>query len=374
MVDEASFVENDEEFFTSVFPVVSSGKDSKIIMVSTPNGMNNTFYRTYQDCKKRKGEFRLMEIEWYEVPGRDDEWRKKMIDTIGRRKFDQEFTCSFMGNEGSLIPLDVLERISVRQPIKEVEGLSIYEEPKEGHIYVMTVDVSRGSGLDYSAFSVIDVTGMPYTQVATYYNNEIPSMLFPHVIYEVATKYNFASTLVELNDAGVQVADILAQDLEYIGVLWVGRNGKHGQVVGSSVNSRPGVTTTKPVRSVGCSNLRLMMEQEKLEIWDKHTFAEMTAFVAKGDRFEADSGAHDDLMMTLVLFSWLIEQPYFADLTNKRTREELVAERLSKLEESMMPFGFFDDGRSGGYVESTPSVVDYTKSPVRDEFSDWMSG
>lgn len=371
MIDEAAFIDQDEEFFTSVFPVISSGKDSKLILVSTPNGMNNMFYKVYQDCKKKKGQFRLMEIEWYEVPGRDDEWRKKMIDTIGRRKFDQEFSCSFLGNEGSLIPLDVLERISVRTPIKEIEGLYIYEEPQEDHIYVITVDVSRGSGLDYSAFSVIDVTSTPYTQVACYYNNEIPSMVYPHVIHEVGCRYNYAHTLIELNDAGCQVADILAHDLEYVSMLWVGNSGKGGQQVGNPNSAKPGVKTTKPVRTVGCSNLRLMMEQEKLEIWDKNTFAEMTAFVAKGDRYEADTGAHDDLMMTLVLFAWLIEQPYFADLTNKRTREDLVSDRLKKLEEAMIPFGFFDDGKNG-HTTYEVVVVDYTKSKIKDEFTDWM--
>lgn len=370
LIDEASFVEHDEEFFTSVFPVISSGTSSKMILVSTPNGMNNTFYRIYQDALKNRGEFRHMEIEWNEVPGRDDEWRKKMIDTVGRRKFDQEYMCSFLGNEGSLIPLDILERISVRKPLKEVEGLYIYEDPKENHTYVMTVDVSRGSGLDYSAFSVIDITTLPYTQVACYYNNEIPTMVYPHIIYEVGNKYNYANVMVELNDAGIQVADILAQDLEYMSIVWVGQ-GKGGQKIGAPANQKPGVRTTKQVRTIGCSNLRLMMEQEKLEIWDKNTFSEMTAFVAKGDRYEADTGAHDDLMMTLVLFGWLIESDFFSDLMNRRTREDLVADRLGKLEEAMLPFGFFDDGK-GAVYDNPNTVIDYSQRRIRDEYSDWM--
>lgn len=370
ILDEFSFVEHDEEFYTSTFPVISSCPTAKIIMTSTPNGMNNLFYKTVHDARKGRGNYALMEIAWNEIPGRDEEWRAKTIETIGQRRFDQEFNASFLGAEGTLIPLNVIERIDIRSPEYTTNNLNVYERPQPTHKYFITVDVSRGSGLDYSAFSVIDITEKPFKQVATYYNADISTLLYPHVIYEVATKYNNAYVLVELNDAGIQVADILQYDLEYEEILWVGTSGRSGQTLGVGQSQKPGVRTTKPVKTIGCSNLKTMLEEGNLEIWDQHTFLEMTSFILKGNQYEADTGSHDDLMMTLVLFAWASTQSYFGDLVSQSNRKELIAAKLKNLEAEMLPFGFF----SGAEEPSTvPTTIDYTQNPTyRDEMTEWM--
>lgn len=365
LLDEFAFVPRDREFFTSVFPVVSSGSQSKVIIVSTPNGMNNLFYDIYRDCLSDRGEFTLMQIAWDDVPGRNEKWRKEMIATIGRKAFDQEYSCSFLGNEGTLIPLEYLERIDIREPLIAKESLCVYEKVIKNHIYALIVDVSRGSGIDNSAFSVIDITKKPYKQVCVYYDNEIAPMMFPYIIDRVGKNYNDAFVLIEINDAGCQVADILAYDLEYENILWVGSSGRE-QTLGGGTGAKPGVRTTRSVKSVGCSNLKLLMEQGFLEIYDKNTFSEMSAFIAKKGSYQADNGAHDDIVMTLVLFAWAIEQSYMSDLLNISTRQSMIEYKLSKLEDDLLPFGFIVDGKEDAY-SAQPPVIDYTNIPIPNE-------
>lgn len=371
--DEAAWTDNDSDFYTSVFPVISSGKKTKFIMISTPNGMNNVFYDTCKNAKDGIGEFKLMEIHWSEVPGRDDEWKRKMIDTLGERKFNIEFECAFESSEGALIPLDVMERLQLRSPIASTQHMKIYEHSQPGHTYVIVVDVARGVGIDSSAFSVFDCSSVPYKQVATYKNADIAPLLYPHAVHEASKRYNDAWILVEINDAGGQVADVLHHDLENESVLWCGSSGRKGQVVGSQINAKPGVRTTKAVKSVGCNQLRTLMENGKLEIYDQDTFTELTSFVARGGSYAAENGAHDDMVMTLVLFAWLTDQQFFAELVNDDIRARIVEDKLRQLEEDMLPVGFFSDGVSESY--DIPGVIDYTENPgYKDEFTDWMKG
>ena len=380
MWDEAAFVNNDEEFFTSVFPVISSGTTSKFIMVSTPNGMSNTFYHTYKDVKDGRGDFQLMEIEWNEIPGRDEEWRKKMIETLGQEKFEQEFMTSFMAADGTLLPLHVLEEIDVRAPVSSRDCTFIYEDVQPEHQYAMTVDVARGLGRDFSVFSVMDCTTLPYRQVAVYRNNEISPMMFPYVIDSVSKHYNDAKILVEINDLGGQVADILRETLQSENILWVGSGGRGGQTVGSGINTKPGVKTTPAVKTVGCNILRALFETKKIEIWDHVTFTELTSFVMKGGSYEGENGSHDDHVMTLVLFAWLTDQKHFQELYGQDTRRALVEGKMGAVKEELFEVGvvFIDNGQSAVQKQQVGNnkfeVIDYTKNPYgpRDELTEWF--
>jgi hypothetical protein len=377
MWDEAAFVSNDEEFFTSVFPVISSGTTSKFIMISTPNGMGNTFYYTYKDACEGRGDFQLMEIEWDEIPGRDEEWKKKMIETLGQEKFEQEFMTSFMAADGTLIPLHVLEKVETCAPISTNDCLHIWVEPEEDHVYAMTVDVARGIGKDFSVFSVIDCTSLPYRQVAVYRNNEISPMMFPHIINSTSKHYNNAQILVETNDLGGQVADILHDTLDCENIFWVGSGGRGGQTVGSSVNAKPGIKTTPAVKTVGCNILRALFETKKIEIYDHVTFTELTSFVLKNGQYSGENGAHDDHVMTLVLFAWLSDQRYFNEFYGMDTRKQLVEGKLQDVADDLSQVGVMlvSSGRFSEHSrQQVVEVIDYSKmtSYPKDEFTEWF--
>lgn len=375
MWDEAAFVQHDEEFYTSIFPVISSGKNSQFIMISTPNGMSNTFYRTYNDAVNNRGEFKLMEINWDEIPGRDEAWKKKMIETLGIEKFEQEFMTSFMAADGTLVPLHILSEIQIRAPLRHADYMAVFEEPIPDHRYVMTVDVARGIGKDFSVFSILDCTHLPYRQVLVYRNNNIAPMALPYVIDSTAKKYNNAHVLIEINDMGGQVADILHNNLTYENILWVGSGGRAGQVLGSSVDTKPGIKTTPAVKMLGCSNLRALFENKKIEIYDTVTFTELTSFVAKNGSYEGENGSHDDHVMTLVLFAWMIEQKYFMELFSVDTRKHMVEGKLKTIEEDLSEVGvLFISSAKDEYVMSSGGVIDYDEMSYkpRDEISEWF--
>lgn len=355
MLDEFAYVPQNvaEEFFSSVYPTITSGKDTKVIIVSTPKGLN-MFYRLWVNATKKPGEegkneYFALDVHWRDVPGRDDEWKKQTIANTSVEQFRTEFETEFLGSMHTLVAPEKLKCLVYRTPeYMNNEGLRIYQRPIPDHKYIMVVDTARGQGQDYHAFSVVDVSCIPYRVVVTFRNNMLAPMLYPNAIYPIARQYNNAYTLVEINDIGGQVADILHDELEYDNIIYVSMQGRKGQVVnggfgakGSSIN---GVKTSTAVKRIGCSILKNLIEDTKLIVEDFNTVDELTTFVAKGDSFEAEDNHHDDLAMTLVLFSWLTTQAYFKSITGSDIRKDLYEEQIKNLEEEMTPFGFVDDG------------------------------
>jgi hypothetical protein len=355
MLDEFAYVPQNvaEEFFSSVYPTITSGKETKVIIVSTPKGLN-MFYRIWVNANKRPGEegkneYYPIEVHWSDVPGRDDEWKKQTISNTSLEQFRTEFETEFLGSVHTLIHPEKLKCMVYRTPeYLNNEGLRVYARPQPDHKYVLVVDTSRGQGQDYHAFSVVDVSQIPYRLVATFRNNQLAPMLYPNAIYPIARQYNNAYVLVEINDIGQQVADILHDDLEYDNIIYVQMQGRKGQIVnggfGKGGSAMKGVKTSTAVKRIGCSILKNLIEDTKLIVEDFNVVDELCTFVAKGDSFEAEDNHHDDLAMTLVLFSWLTTQAYFKDITGSDIRKDLYEDQMKNLEEEMTPFGFVDDG------------------------------
>ena len=346
-LDEFAFVPSNisEEFFSSVYPTISSGKTTKVFIVSTPNGMN-LFYKLWTDAEEKQNDYSPISVHWSQVPDRDQAWKEKTIRNTSERQFQQEFECSFLGSSNTLISTEKLLSLAYKTPVYQQGGLDVYQEPILGHTYVMVCDVARGVGLDYSAFSLFDVTKQPYRQVAKYRKNDISPMLYPNVIFTAAQKYNEAFVLVEVNDIGQQVADILYHDMEYENMMMVTMHGRNGQQIGGgfSKNVSMGIRTTKQVKRIGCATLKDMIERDNLIIEDFDTISELTTFIGKSTSWEADDGTHDDLVMCCVLFSWLVQQRYFRELTDQDIREKMFSEQMKMIEEEMVPFGFIEDG------------------------------
>ena len=347
-LDEFAFVPNHiaDDFFASVYPTISSGKSTKVIVVSTPKGMNH-FYRMWHDAERGKNSFVATEVHWSEVPGRDEEWKAQTIANTSEEQFRAEHLCEFLGSVGTLINPSKLKILVYDDPIKRSKGLDVYENPIEDHSYLITVDVARGMGNDYSAFVVFDITEFPYRVVAKYKNNEIRPMLFPSIINEVARGYDNAWLLIEVNDIGDQVANILHYDLEYDNILMCSMRGRAGQLVGSGFSgkkSQLGVRTTAAVKKLGCSNLKLLIEDDKLFVNDYDIISELTTFAQKHNSFEAEEGCNDDLVMCLVIFAWLVAQEYFKEMTNNDIRKRIYEEQKNQIDQDMSPFGFISDG------------------------------
>lgn len=340
MLDEFAFLSNNtaEDFFTSMFPTLSSGKDTKIIITSTPNGYNH-FWNMWDGAGKGTNGFVQYFAPWWRVPERDEKWKNDQLATLGAVKFSQEVGCSFIGSSYTLISGDTLSKITTEQPISETDGLMIYEFPEKDHSYVMTVDTSRGQYLDDSAFIVFDVTETPYKVVAKYNKNNIPIIMYPNIIFNVATKYNDAYVLIEINDAGEAVSNHMYYDLEYENMFWT-----KGEFLGKSGNPYPGIRTTKRTKRIGCDNTKTFIESNKLIIRDKDILSQLSTFTQVRDSYAADEGYKDDLVMCLVLFGWLANQPFFVDLTNNNIRSKILAERENEIDQYLTPFGFMDNG------------------------------
>ena len=358
-LDEFAFVPNHvaDSFFASVYPTITSGKNTKVIIVSTPHGMNH-FYRLWHDAEKRKNDYIPTDVHWSEVPGRDLEWKEQTIKNTSEQQFKIEFECEFLGSVDTLINPSKLKSFVYDDPIQKNAGLDVYEAVKENHDYVCTVDVARGVGEDYSAFVVVDITEFPHKVVAKYRNNEIKPMLFPNIIYEVCKSYNNAYILCEVNDIGDQVASLLHYDLEYQNVLMCSMRGRAGQIVGQGFSGKKtqlGVKMSKTVKKVGSLNLKTMIEEDKLIFNDYEIISELTTFIQKHNSFEAEEGCNDDLAMCLVIYAWLVAQDYFKELTDQDIRKRLYEEQKNQIEQDMSPFGFVIDGLNdeGSFVDST---------------------
>lgn len=347
-LDEFAFVPNQvaDSFFSSVYPTITSGTSSKVIIVSTPKGLNH-FYKLWDEAKKKINSYIPIEVFWTDVPGRDEEFKRITIANTSESQWRQEFECEFLGSVDTLISGAKLATLVQQRPKTSNAGLDVYEDPIEDHQYVITIDVARGVEIDYSAFVVFDITTFPYKAVAKYRNNDIKPMMFPYVIRESGRAYNNAYLLCEVNDVGDQVASILQYELEYPNVLMCSQKGRAGQVVGhgfSGKKTQLGVKMSRAVKKVGCLNLKTIIEDEKLVFNDYDLISELTTFVQKNGSFEAEEGCNDDLAMCLVIFAWLICQDYFKELTDNDVRKRLYEEKQDQLEQDMAPFGFFSDG------------------------------
>ena len=347
-LDEFAFIPNHiaDDFFASVYPTISSGQSTKVIIVSTPRGMNH-FYRMWHDAERGKNEYTPTDVHWSEVPGRDEAWKEQTIANTSEQQFKVEFECEFLGSVNTLINPAKLRNLVYENPIQRNAGLDIYEKCREEHNYLITVDVARGLGNDYSAFIVFDITQFPYKVVAKYRNNEIKPMLFPNIIHETAKGYNNAWLLIEVNDIGEQVANILHYDLEYENMLMAAMRGRAGQVVGhgfSGKKSQMGVRMTSAVKKLGCSNLKTFLEDDKLLTVDYDIISELTTFAQRHNSFEAEEGCNDDLAMCLVIFAWLVAQEYFKEMTDNDIRKRIYEEQRNQIEQDMAPFGFILDG------------------------------
>ena len=349
-LDEFAFVPNHvaDSFFASVYPTITSGKNTKVIIVSTPHGMNH-FYRMWHDAERKKNEYIPTDVHWSEVPGRDEVWKEQTIANTSEQQFKVEFECEFLGSVDTLIAPSKLRTLVYDNPKTRNAGLDVYEPSKENHDYVMTVDVARGVGEDYSAFIVADITEFPHRIVAKYRNNDIKPMLFPNIIYEVAKSYNSAYILCEVNDIGDQVASILQYDLEYQNLLMCSMRGRAGQIVGQGFSGKKtqlGVKMSKTVKKVGSLNLKTLIEEDKLIFNDYEIISELTTFISKHNSFEAEEGCNDDLAMCLVIYAWLVQMDYFKELTDQDVRKRLYEEQKNQIEQDMAPFGFLNDGLS----------------------------
>ena len=346
-LDEFAFVPNNiqEEFFTSVFPTISSGKTSKVIITSTPNGMN-LFYKLWVDSEEGRNDYERVEIHWSDVPGRDDKWREDTIRNTSEEQFRQEFECEFLGSMNTLIHPTKLRAMTFRTPLYEKNNFKCYEEPQKDHNYVIVVDTSRGLGRDYSAYVVFDITEYPYKGVGMYRSKNISPMLYPDVVYNAAKKYNDAFVLIEINDIGEQVANILFHDFEYENMFRASQKNGLQYITSGFGGGRAqlGVRTTKSVKRLGCSTLKDIVEQEKLIFEDYDYISELSNFVQIKESYEADEGFNDDIVMCSVLFGWLIRQEFFKELTDSDLRKKLYEENQQMIEDEILPFGFLDDG------------------------------
>ena len=377
-IDEAAHIDNWDDFFTSVYPTISSGAESKIILVSTPNGLNH-FYKTWNGAHQKDetyNNFIPIKVTWSDIPGRDDKWKKDTLAGMNfdLEKFDQEHCCEFLGSSGTLIAGWKLKELVSKVPLVDRDGLTQYFAPEEGHVYVAVCDVSRGKGLDYSAFQLIDVTKMPYQQVAVYRNNSVSPVDYAEVIHRVARAYNNAFVLVEINDIGEHVSHTLHYDFSYENILFTENAGRSGKRITTGFGGKAGgidkgIRTTKPVKSVGCSLMKLLIEQNQFIVNDFHTINELSTFSKKHNSYEAEQGAHDDLVMCLVLFSWMTEQQYFKDYTNINTLHALRDKTEEDIEQDLAPFGFIFNGREDDIDEDYERFVpDGWMWEVRNDF------
>ena len=375
-LDEFAYVPANvaEQFFSSVYPTISSGQTSKVIIVSTPHGMN-MFYKMWVDAEEGRNTYVPIEVHWSEVPGRDVKWKEETIKNTSESQFNTEFECEFLGSIDTLITPAKLRTLTYRAPIKSNAGIDQYEKPQKDHTYIIPVDVSRGTSKDYSAFTVIDISQIPYKLVAKYRDNEIKPLLFPSKIYDVARAYNQAFVMVEVNDIGEQVANTLQFDLEYDNLMMASMRGRAGQVLGggfSGGRAQLGVRTTKAVKKTGCSNLKQLVEDNKIIIEDLDTISELSTFIVKGSSFEADEGCTDDLVACLFLFAWASDQQYFKELTDVDVRSTMMREQQDALEQDMAPFGFVVTGLEDENIGEVIDEYGTRWNPVvRDYGSNW---
>jgi len=356
-LDEFAFVERAGEFYTSTYPVISSGKDTKVIITSTANGIGNIFHKIWEGAEQGTNEFKSFRVDWWDVPSRDEAWKQMTIANTSQLQFDQEFGNTFFGTGDTLINAETLLSLRSKAPLRVLEGglMLVYDETRPSHEYIMTVDVSKGRGQDYSTFTVIDITTRPFKQVAVYRNNTISPILFPNIIYKYATVYNNAYVVIEANDQGAVVCNGLYYDIEY----------EHVHVSSTVKSSHIGVEMNRRTKRLGCSGIKDLMESRKLEIVDEQTIMEVSTFILKGQSYEAAEGNHDDLMMNLVMMGYFIHTEFFHNMTDINLKELMYQERMDAIENDVVPFGWIDDGSD--HIEMIESQEDFE----RKQWSVW---
>ena len=334
-LDEFAFVERATEFYTSTYPVITSGQSTKVIITSTANGIGNTFHKIWTGAVQGVNEYKPFRVDWWDVPGRDEKWKQETIDNTSQLQFDQEFGNTFFGTGNTLISPETLLNLQARNPIRILEGgdLLVYDEPRKGSQYVMCVDVCKGRGQDYSTFNVIDISSRPFKQVAVYRNNLISPILFPDIIYKYANSYNKAYVIIESNDAGQLVCYGMYYELEY--------DNMHMTSVTKS--SGIGVEMNRKTKRIGCSGFKDLLEENKLDIVDENTILEISTFEAKGNSFEASDGNNDDLVMNLVLLGYIVSTHQFEQLTDINIKKMMFEQQMKEIEADVPPFGFHQD-------------------------------
>jgi hypothetical protein len=370
-IDEAAIIPNTvaDAFFTAVYPVISAGQTTKILITSTPLGYNH-FWKFWNDAVNKNNDFVPMFIPYWEIPGRDQKWAEEQKRQLGDLKYNQEVLCKFLGSSLTLINSDTIEYMSTCPTVHSKDGLDLYEYPINGqrdddenlvtkpHTYVIVADTAKGVGGDYSAFVLIDITEIPYKLVGKFRDNKMAPMLYPSVINKVARDYNNAYVLIEINSSE-QVAHIMHNELEYDNIIFVNRDSKKGQVVSGGFGggkTQLGVQTDKRVKRIGCFTFKSLLEESKLLITDADTISEISTFIQVKDSYAADDGYHDDLVMPLVLFSWLTTNPYFKELSNINIRESMYQARIKQIEEDVVPFGFIQNGLEEQFVVDSGDV------------------
>lgn len=358
-IDEAAIIPNTvaDAFFTAVYPVISAGQTTKILITSTPLGYNH-FWKFWNDAINKNNDFVPMYIPYWEIPGRDEAWALEQKRQLGDLKYNQEVLCKFLGSSLTLINSDTIEYMTTCPTVYSKDGLDLYEYPINGqrdedeklvtkpHTYVIVADTAKGVGGDYSAFVIVDITEVPYKLVGKFRDNKIAPMLYPTVIHKIAKDYNNAYVLIEVNSSE-QVAHIMHNELEYDNIIFVNRDTKKGQVVSGGFGggkTQLGVQTDKKIKRIGCFTFKALVEEKKLLIMDADTISEISTFIQVRDSYAADDGYHDDLVMPLVLFSWLTTNSYFKELNNVNIREAMYQERIKQIEEDVIPFGFIQNG------------------------------
>ena len=375
-LDEFAYVPSTiaEQFFSSVYPTITSGESTKVIIVSTPHGMN-MFYKLWVDAKEGRNGYVPTEVSWREVPGRDDAWREETIRNTSEAQFNSEFECEFLGSIDTLISAVKLRQMTYKTPLQTNAALDVYEKPKQDHTYMLTADVARGTKNDYSAFIVFDITEIPYRVVVKFRDNEIKPLIFPSKIYEIAKVYNQAYVMVEVNDIGEQVANTLQFDLEYDNLVMASMRGREGQILGAGLSggrAQLGIRTTKAVKKIGCSNLKQLIEDNKLIVEDYDIINELSTFIVKGSSFAADDGCNDDCVACLFIFGWATDQTYFKELTDNDIRKTMLKEQQDALEQDMAPFGFVVTGLEDENIgEMVDEYGTRWAAVVRDYTTDW---
>lgn len=373
-IDEAAWIDNWDEFFHSVYPTVSSGRTTQIVLVSTPHGLNH-FYKTWQYAVTGQNDYHPIKVMWYDVPGRDAKWKEEYLRGINGdlEKFAQEQEVEFLGSSGSLIAGWKLKQLVYKNTILEKDGLLQYFRPEKDHKYALVADVARGAGIDYSAFSVIDITAMPYIQVCVYRNNLILPVDYGEVVHNIAKIYNDALVLVETNDIGEQICDILYYDYEYINVVQTENAGSQGKKISQGFSGKRtdrGVRTTVRVKNVGCSILKMLIEQDQLIVNDANTIEELATFSRKNKTYEAEPGKHDDIVMGLVLFAWMTDQTFFKEWSDINTLFKLREKTDEEIMNELLPFGLVDDGREDNQVNFDGITVTAVDA-ADDDYSEW---
>lgn len=337
-----------EAFYAGAYPVISSSDTSRIIITSTPAG-KNMFYDFWEGATHNSNEYVPVKVDWWEMPGRDEKWKQRQLKNMTEQQFNVEFSCQFLGSTNILIDSFKLSEMkrNVLKPVIRENDFDIYEIPQKDHGYVITVDVAEGQNKDYSAFSVTDVTSIPYRQVAKFRSKTITPVLYPTVIFNVARKYNDAYVLVEINSIGHQVANILYNDFSYENIIRVNPRsptGGPGQYATFffQKGSQLGLKTSTSTKRIGCANLKTLVETDKLIINDLDTILELETFAVNKTSYAAEANKHDDLVMSLVLFSWLAAQKEFVNFLDSDIRKFLEDETINVNDR---PFRvYIDDG------------------------------